>query len=288
MRSHHQLGRWAFLGIPLVLALLSVPMKSVLQAQDRPFPYSLGKEDLLLVPLGVGMAVWGDALMDGKGEISRSKIEGLRQSDVNWFDRGATGNWSLSWGERSDEYRDVVVGATHLFLGIEGTLLLLKGRFPEGVTMGVMFAELFANTLGAVSAAKALSGRKRPYVFNPSLSVDERFHLAASDGNDVFFSFFSGHSAAAFAAASFTSTLFTDLHGRSVWSNLVWGSTLTAASMAAYSRVKAGKHYPSDVLIGALVGSAIGHLIPRLHRKEADGRVRLGTSPSGLRVSVVF
>jgi membrane-associated phospholipid phosphatase len=34
---------------------------------------------------------------------------------------------------------------------------------------------------------------------------------------------------------------------------------------AALQRVQAGKHYPSDVIVGLAVGAAMGYLIPQIH-----------------------
>jgi membrane-associated phospholipid phosphatase len=151
-----------------------------------------------------------------------------------------------------------------------------------------MLGELYTFLLGTSYTTKALVGRKRPYAFNPRMTLEEKYQIAASEGSDVFFSFFSGHATSAFAAATFTSTVFTDLFGPSKWSHLVWGSTLTLATMTAYSRVKAGKHYPSDVIVGAAVGSAIGYLVPRLHRVDAGGRVSVVAGPTHLGLRVRF
>lgn len=286
MIASHRVFARAFVGLAFLFAGLSAGAEAPLHAQDRPFPYSLGKQDLIMVPAGIGLAALGVTLRDATDPITLPELTQLDRGDVNWFDRSATGNWSETWSDRSDEFRNLVVGTTFLTLGFEGARSLLKGRPGDGATMAVMLGELYTFLLGTSYTTKALVGRKRPYVFNPQMTVEERYQIASSEGNDVFFSFFSGHATSAFAAATFTSTVFTDLFGRSKWSHLVWGSTLTLATMTAYSRVKAGKHYPSDVIVGAAVGSAIGYLVPRLHRRDGAGRVSLLASPAqvGLRV----
>ena len=45
-------------------------------------------------------------------------------------------------------------------------------------------------------------------------------------------------------------------------------------------------HYPTDVIAGAIVGSAIGYLVPTLHRKGREGRLGLVVTPTqmGLRL----
>ena len=41
------------------------------------------------------------------------------------------------------------------------------------------------------------------------------------------------------------------------------------------ARVAAGRHFPSDVIVGAIVGSAIGHLVPRSHRLGGDTNIHI-------------
>jgi membrane-associated phospholipid phosphatase len=294
MIASHRTWPRAFPGVAFLVALLPVGTGTFLHAQERPFPYALGTRDLILAPAGIGLAVAGMALRDAIDPITRSEVAKLDLSDVNRFDRTATKNWSGAWADRSDAYRDLVVRPTFLLLGFEGAASLVKGRPRDAATLGVMLVELYAYLAGTTYTTKALVKRKRPYVFNPDKTVDERFAIASSDGNEVYLSFFSGHAAAAFAAATFTSTLVTDLFGTSIWSHLVWGSTHTVAVLAAYARVKAGQHYPSDVIVGAAVGSALGYLIPRLHRVDADrpldadGPVSVVVVPAGVSFRVRF
>jgi membrane-associated phospholipid phosphatase len=42
-------------------------------------------------------------------------------------------------------------------------------------------------------------------------------------------------------------------------------------------RVEAGKHFYTDVLVGAVVGSAIGVAVPMLHRKKLKLPMGLGS-----------
>ena len=42
-------------------------------------------------------------------------------------------------------------------------------------------------------------------------------------------------------------------------------------SQAGWLRVRAGRHYPTDVLAGAALGTFIGWLVPRLHEVDHPG-----------------
>jgi membrane-associated phospholipid phosphatase len=254
--------------------------------QDRLFPYAVGKQDVVMLPLGLGLTALGSSLKDGHDPITREEIERLSRSDVNWFDRTATHNRSSRWAGRSDTYRDIDVRATFVLLAAEATYTVVQKRWVGPAVLGIMFAEVYFFVNGATDFTKGLVGRKRPYVYNTALSVEERYE--ASGGTDVFFSFFSGHTTAAFVAATFSSKVFTDIHGTSPWSYLMWGSTLSLATLTAYARVKAGEHYPSDVIAGAVVGGAIGYLVPALHRKDAGGRLSLVAAPGRMGLQLRF
>jgi len=54
----------------------------------------------------------------------------------------------------------------------------------------------------------------------------------------------------------------------SKWKPVVWGAAITIPAVMGYFRVAAGKHFPTDVMAGYLVGGAVGFLVPHLHRKK--------------------
>ena len=211
----------------LVLLLVMGVTPSPIQAQDRPFPYELKHRDLLMAPLALGMTMWGESLREGTDPILPGEVASLRPEDVNWFDRTATDNWSDAWNYRSDGFRDIVVFGGLALAGVEAANQLFRGEASNTATLVTMGVEMTLYTMGATYMTKALVGRKRPYMYNTDLSLQDRI-----------------------------------------------------------ARVKAGVHYPTDVIAGAIAGSAIGYLVPRLHRKEGEGRLGLVVSPTrmGLRL----
>lgn len=257
-----------------VILLILISVVNGLFAQDRSFPYELKKKDFLLIPFGIGLSVFGESLCDNHDSITLEEISLLDRNDVNGFDRSATYNWSSEWGDRSDIYRDILAYSSIFLLSVPP---LFHAKLSETGTVAVMFIESIFYLSGFTYLTKATVGRKRPYVYNTDLSIQERYSMG---GNDAYFSFFSGHTAAAFMAATFLSKVITDIHGDSIWTKLLWGSSLTVAAMTGYARIKAGKHYPTDVIAGAFVGFAIGYLIPTLHKKKKNDRVSLIISPN--------
>ena len=49
------------------------------------------------------------------------------------------------------------------------------------------------------------------------------------------------------------------------WITLGVGTTLTA--LVSYWRVRAGEHFPTDVIMGSVAGAGIGVLVPHFHRR---------------------
>jgi membrane-associated phospholipid phosphatase len=124
-------------------------------------------------------------------------------------------------------------------------------------------------------------GRARPYVWQ---GTPDLYPASISDAN---VSFFGGHTTFVFAVVVSGSTLFF-MQGMpgAPW---VLGVGLAAASFTAYLRMAAGKHYLSDTLVGAGVGSLIGWAVPYLfHRPGKKGPPQAGDllpAPGGIAIA---
>lgn len=267
----------------LLCLLLAAP--HVGYAQERAFPYALGDEHRILAPVGVASTALGIYLVGRTDPITLAEITALDRENVNGFDRGTTYNWSPTWQDRSDWGRNIVVLGSAL---IAGAPLVLDGQMSNTVTLTAMVVEAAALTAGVTYIAKGLAARARPYVYNTSLTPEERYALTGPGDASVHQSFFSGHTSSAFAAATLLSTMYTDLYGSSTASKIVWGSSLSLAAFTGYARVKGGVHFPSDVFVGAAVGAAIGYLVPVLHRKGADHPASISAGPGGVQLRLLL
>ena len=97
-----------------------------------------------------------------------------------------------------------------------------------------------------------------------NLELKDIIHVVGKCGGT--FGFVSSHAANAFALAAFLSLL---LAQRWKWLPCFLFSW---AALVSYSRVYLGKHYPSDITAGALLGMLIGLIVFRLYR-IADARL---------------
>jgi hypothetical protein len=99
----------ALIGPAFLLVVLSGGTAAPLHAQDRPFPYALGKRDLVMVPAGIGLAALGLALRDATDPITLTELARLHRDDVNRFDRTATSIGTWQWGPPSSPWASKVL-----------------------------------------------------------------------------------------------------------------------------------------------------------------------------------
>lgn len=137
-------------------------------------------------------------------------------------------------------------------LGLHGTEALVVGHLGSGLLKG-------------------LFGRARPYV-NPDDPNPFQFKFGRGfSRNDAYRSFPSGHAVAGFAAAAAVVT-----ETRRWWPSSTWyvGPVMYGgASLIGVSRMYHNKHWASDVVTGALIGSFAGRKIVRYHHSHPDNRI---------------
>ncbi|KAA2240932.1 phosphatase PAP2 family protein [Chitinophaga agrisoli] len=117
-------------------------------------------------------------------------------------------------------------------------------------------------TLVATYGLKYGVQRQRPYTKHPDMIIPESY------GSDP--SFPSGHTSTAFVTATSLSLQYPKWYV--IVPSYLWAGTVS------YSRMHLGKHYPSDVLAGALIGTGSAYLTHKMgqwlegkkHRRESD------------------
>lgn len=165
------------------------------------------------------------------------------------------GRYSPRAARNSDVLLGMDVAAPVALLGGQGfTAETGKRLYVYGETLLV--------SLALDATVKPWVGRPRPYTYSTDPTV---LAVARSEGEDSRLSFYSRHASTAFAASVAGAYLFaqstTDVNARAT----VWGTQLALASATADLRTRAGMHFYSDVLTGAVVGTALGIVIPYLH-----------------------
>jgi membrane-associated phospholipid phosphatase len=211
-------------------------------------------------PLRLSWVYDGGAVAASAAAIGLSTLISVDTS-IRWhtqilpIDDHLKGRYSSTAAHTSDVLLAVdVVAPVALFAG--------RGFDREVGKRVAIYGETILAGLALNSVVKYAVGRPRPYAYSDDPAV---VAYAEGQGKDSRLSFYSGHASTTFSASVAGAYLFaqstSDLNARAA----VWGAELALAGATADLRTRAGKHFYSDVMVGAVVGSGLGVLIPYLH-----------------------
>ena len=262
------------LGYTLLLSLLLLNEGSF--AQEGAYQLKSRREVPLLVTGVVGVAS-GVLLRNQRDPLSPNELGQLNTNDILAFDRGAASNYSPSARRVSD-------GLIVASLAMPLISLAFDEARSEAGTLGVMLLEVLILNETLTGLTKGLVDRPRPYTYNTSLPVELR------TGQDDTFSFFSGHTSHSAALAFFTARVISAYTERPAVRMVAWAGAALLPAATGWMRYEAGKHFPTDVVVGYAVGASVGLLIPYLHRTNGRSKRERAVRvvPHGLGVAVVF
>lgn len=257
-----------------ILMLCLLLFSHSLRAQESNSPYStswLG--DGLIIGTGFLNGIVASSFDDTVSALTPAELLTLDKNSINGFDRWAAGHYSLSAVKTSD----ILLGAS---LVAPFSLLVSGDVSKDWDKLSLMYVETMLWAAMLPSYTKGTVQRIRPFAYDDTAPLDRRLEAETRR------SFFSGHTCLAFSSMVMFSTMYGDYFPESEYKPYVWAGSLLLAGSVGYMRIVAGAHYPTDVIVGALIGSTVGYLIPVLHRTAKDGK---GTSlhlfPGGVRVS---
>ena len=183
-------------------------------------------------------------------------------SEVPSFDRWAT-DLNYEWAAPvSDALLYTLIATPLVFSGIDTPA---SGAPADrlGTDATVTFQALGATYLATVLLKVAVA-RPRPLTYNAHFDKSKRF------SGDARMSFPSGHASMSYAAASVLAVMLAERFGDDpgAVSGIALGYVLATA--VAVHRVLGGKHFLTDVVVGAALGTALGLTIPLLHTKTSE------------------
>lgn len=243
----------------LLLLLFSLSSPTALIAQSSSSgPYHLSlKRELMFGGAGglaLGLGTYFQNQLDADKPLL-SELSLTAYKDVNAFDRLGTNIGSKRARLWSDLSRDAGIGI--------GSLLIFgRETRRDAGKLAILYTETMLLTSGLTNLTKASFRRSRPYVFAPDWDPDRP--LKSGDRA----SFLSGHTSLAAAGSFFFATVFSDYYPESKLKRYVWGAAITIPALTGYLRVRAAKHFPTDVIAGYALGAGIGYLVPTLHKKD--------------------
>lgn len=133
----------------------------------------------------------------------------------------------------------------------------------EFLTFSTMLVQSLLFQHGINVAFRSLEIWPRPYIF-----ADEgKGKIKAENAKaEAYGSFFSGHASAAFTIAVFTSEWFSEISANPDAIRVTRALAFSLAGLESVLRVAAGKHYPTDILVGALVGTGVSYGVLAMHK----------------------
>ena len=241
-------------------SLLAILMVSQLSFSQ----YTLDKsKEPIYFGVGIGSAGIGMGLFNKYPKLSDQEIQNFLEISPKTpfrFD---------NWATKQSSHKAKKVSDLLLYSSFIPPMLLLFDRPNEGEvntlgTHAVLLAETFTINWGLTDLAKRAAKRPRPYMYNDNFDV---FPLEERRTKNARMSFFSGHTSVVSAMYFLTAATYSAYYPNSKWKPMVWGASISIPALTGFLRVKAGKHFPTDVLVGYAVGALIGGvLVPALHQ----------------------
>jgi hypothetical protein len=196
-----------------------------------------------------------------KPDIDSAVLAGLKKENIPSFDR-----WAVKHSDKADEV------SNYAFYGcIPYPLIFLADRDMRRDWKRVygLYWEAMAITGLLYTGTNFFVDRYRPETYDVTKPFGER-----QSGNEKN-AFFAGHVAMVATSTFYAASIYDEYHHDRKLKWLFYGIATAATGTTIYLRHEAGKHFPSDLLVGTLVGVGSGMLVPRLHRNKAYNR---GTS----------
>lgn len=255
--------------LALTLTLAALPARA-----DGPSPlrYDLRTDAAII---GASAALWLG------GELLQDRLAPLH---CRFCGANALDAWARSKLVASDEKTPRLASDLLAFVvlpaGVAAHQLLAAraaGDTGAGARDVLFVAEAASVALTLNQVVKLAVGRQRPFVRYGNYEEADRRH--DSDDN---LGFYSGHTTLAFSMAAAAGTVSTLRGYRSApW---VWAVGMTLATAVGYTRIASDRHYLTDALVGAAVGTGLGVGLPLwLHGRE-DRPAGEGARSAGARV----
>ncbi|MBU6324580.1 MAG: phosphatase PAP2 family protein [Bacteroidetes bacterium] len=161
------------------------------------------------------------------------------------------------------QYRPAYAKKSDLLLMAQMALPFI-GTIPNMKDRGWVNATLVCSqsllwTMNITQGIKLMKLRSRPLVY--ALNTPE----SVKNNIDARYSFISGHSSAAFCLATSFTLAMKQMNMPATRRTILSAASFITAGGIAVMRVAAGKHYPTDVLAGILVGCGVALLNHQLH-----------------------
>jgi membrane-associated phospholipid phosphatase len=223
-------------------------------SNNKPFELSPGKEAAII---GAGAAIGITALIivSNNDKLTKDGVNSLNPENIGGFDRIAIGPY------QEDALGDILVYSSFL---LPLTFLAYNDTREDFGTLSLMYGEVVLLNAGINGLVKGLTTRNRPYVYDDNSPTEEKYKVSARH------SFYSGHTSFTASNTFFTARVFSEYLSDNTTQVLIWSAAALIPAVTGFSRVNTHNHFPTDVIVGYIVGAAIGYIIPEIHKFENE------------------
>jgi membrane-associated phospholipid phosphatase len=238
--------------------------------------------DGAVIAISGGFAILSGVII-GTGEITPQQIRpGFDTDALFWLDRRAV---TQTVDDNAAFRSNLGLWGSLGFAVIDPILSGYRENSREvALVDAFLYGESLALTFGVTNLAKIAIRRPRPSAYTDAALHKNDAVPWNNTKTDSALSFFSGHaSTTASVAATATYLAFARSPNTArPWITLVLGTAVT--TWVSLERVRAGAHFPTDVVAGMLAGAGIGALVPHLHREDSAKQrpVWIGFSPAAV------
>ena len=255
--------------LPVLFLLVSLSADAQYWRSDTARMYSVNPWiSGAIVAVGVPANIYGIKRVQEGDRTPEATVLALTPDNVNGFDRWVLDQDDVvalrereTWKPRDLSDLGMISGGLLPF-----ALALDKNVRREWMDVLPMYLEaqvITANMWAWSPVGPAVVSRYRPFVYYDNYPLDERTKSERRA------SFYSGHVASSAVGAMFTARVICDYHpelGNRKW--MVYAGASLFPIWTGYWRIKDLAHFPSDVIVGAAIGSAIGILVPQIHKNK--------------------
>jgi len=240
--------------IPIIALSILFTFKSSFSQNSNDDPFNIDTDKEVII-LGTGAAIGAAAIIvtTNTDKLTEEEINSLNPQDVNIFDRIAIGPYE------SDVPGDILLYSSFLF---PLTFLTYDKTREDFGTVALMYGEAVLLNVSINQLVKALTSRDRPFVYDKNSPLKEKYDLEAR------FAFYSGHTSMTAVNTFYTAKVYSAYISDETTKTLMWTAAALIPAITGFSRVNTHNHFPTDVIVGYIVGAAIGYFIPEIHKSE--------------------
>jgi membrane-associated phospholipid phosphatase len=225
------------------------------------------------IPIITGCAAWSGYLLltqiYSKGPSTEQQILSLNTNSINPIDRMGIYPYN-AYLDKISYYPFYATFPIPLAFYLTG-----NDMRSDYLKLTFLYLETLSITGLLGTSATYFVNQYRPYVYTSSTSMEQKMIQNAKN------SFYAGHVEIVATSTFFTSEIYSAYYPESKIKWLFFGLSGAATAGMGYIRLKAGMHFPSDILLGATTGVLSGILVPYFHNHKIIKNIDLSLIPFG-------